>query len=385
MKKKILFWCLSLLSSTLCYAEKVGDTPSMLVMQGGIGMQMDVENVEQGVPFNVFVDWIGNISYNTGKDFFGSIALALIDKDNEIKEILHEEQDIHLSPGWGYGQLHRFCPVTVESEIADTDIIRFITKENSLTRWQPVESRECEITFCPVRGNVVHTAEVNVTILGNNDIPLECYCEATYYQEPRQEQAVYSSGYCIEIHWPEGKDHHFVKVDSSLDRIQIDPDRILIQIVDQPRYDITLMACSDDELVTEQLHYMVYSSVTLEEQLKKRDDLLYINNLSISGMVDDADIEFMRYEMPMLEHIDLSKAQIKGGLLPDYAFDRKGLKSLLLPKDIWGLGYNSLSGTKLYELDIPASVEYFGLNALNGSKDLTLLVLRNPEVIPVSW
>ncbi|MDE6303690.1 MAG: leucine-rich repeat domain-containing protein, partial [Paramuribaculum sp.] len=40
---------------------------------------------------------------------------------------------------------------------------------------------------------------------------------------------------------------------------------------------------------------------------------------------------------------------------------------------------------KLYQLDIPDGVYFYGLNALNYSQDLTLLVLRNPEVIPVSW
>ncbi len=384
MNKTILFLCISLLSSVMCRAEKIGSTPSKLVMKGGIGMQIDVENVERNVPFNVFADWIGNESYS-GDDFFGTLAVALIDENEEIKEILHQEQDILLSPGWGYGQGYRFCGLTVSTEIDYGDIIRFVTRENGASQWLPVESRECEITYCYARDNEVYISDVNVKVIGTADIPVERYCDGTYYGPARQEKAIYSSVYCIDIQWPEGKDHRFLKVEPGLNRIQIDPDRILIQLVEEPEYNITLMACSDDELVTEQLHFTVSSPGSLPKQLRNHEKLLYINNISVSGVLNESDILFMRDEMPMLEHIDLSGAEIQGGLFPNRAFDSKGIKTLILPPNIWGLGTNALCGTKLFKLDIPASVDYYGLNALNYSEDLTLLVLRNPEVIPVSW
>lgn len=377
-----------LFSSLFCNAEKLGNTPSILYMEGGIGMQIDVENVEKGVPFNTFVDWIGNISYDTAQDFFGSLALALIAQDGEIKELIHEEENLHLSPGFGFGQSQRLYSLTVNTEIAPTDIIRFITRENGADNWLPVTSSECEITYCKVKDNVVNVAEVKVNILGNNDIQFESYCNGTQYGIAKQDKAVYSSSYIITIHWPEGKDHHFMKMETNnidFNRIQFGSDEILIQIVDHPNYNITLMACSDDELITEQLHFTVEQPGSLGQQLRNNKDLFYINNISVSGYLNEDDFRFMRDEMPMLEHIDLSGAQILGDYLPDRAFDSKGIKSLILPQSLKGLGYNSLSGTKLFQLDIPKGVNYYGLNALNYSEDLTLLVLRNPKVIPVSW
>lgn len=383
-KNILLLWVALLSSSFFCNAEKVGNTPSLLLMQGGIGMQIDVENVEKGVPFNVFVDWIGNTSYDTGQNFFGSLALALIAEDGEIKQLIHEEPDVNLYPGWGFGQSQRFYSVTVDTDITSTDIIRFITRENGATNWLPVTSNECEITYCPVKGNKVHVADVIVNVLGNNDIPFNAYCENTR-GVARQDKAVYSSAYNIAIQWPEGKDHRFVNVTPSMDRIQIDPDRILIQMVDKPEYRITIMACADEELITEQLHFTVNTPGTLADQLKDNENLIYINNISVSGPLDDSDFEFMRDKMPMLEHIDLSDASISNDYLPDKAFESKRIKSLILPETLKALGYNSLCGTKLFKLDIPKGVSYYGLNALNYSEDLTLLVLRNPDVIPVSW
>lgn len=380
---------LILISSALtmsigCYAAKLSNTPSMLLMEGGIGMQIDVENVYENIPFNTFVSWIGNTSYSTGEIFQGSLALALISEDGEIKELIHEERNLSLSPGWGFGQWQRFCNLSVVTAISDTDIIRFITLENGDDTWSPVTSLTCESVCCNVRNNRFLKSNILVTCLGNNDIPCEGYCWGTYGNS-RQPDPIYSSSYDLSIAWPVGKDHHFVKVKPNFDDIQIDPDKIIFQCISKPEYMVTLMACSDDELIMEQRHFTVDTPGSFGQQLKDSEDRLFLNNISVSGMINEADIAFMRDEMPMLEHIDLSEADIVGGYLPDGAFEEKGIKSIILPKRLSGLGTNSLRETKLFKLEIPESVDYYGLNALNYCEDLTLIVLHNPNVIPISW
>ena len=373
-----------ILSMFICHAAKLGTTPSQLIMQGGIGMQIDVENVQKNVPFNTFVDWIGNISYDTRENFQGSLALALISANGEIKELIYEAKNIRLSPGSGYGQTYNFCNVCVRTDISDTDIIRFITLKHGDEIWLPVTSSECKSTYCKVKNNEIVKSKITVNILGLNDIPYEGYCEGTY-GEYRQYDPIYSSSYNLNIMWPANKDHHFVKVGPDLDRVQIDPNRILFQSVRKPEYTVTLMACSDEELIMEQRHFTVETPGSLSLQLKDSEDLFYLNNISISGRIDQNDITFMRDEMPMLEHIDLSEADIVGGYLPDRAFEEKKIKSIILPKNLRGLGTNALSGTKLSKIDIPEGVNYYGLNAFNYSEDLTLIVLHNPKVINISW
>lgn len=367
-----------------CHAAKLGSTPSMLVMEGEFGMQIDTENVQKDVPFNAFFDWIGNTSYSTEKKFRGSLALALISEEGEIKEIIHQENNLNLSPGWGFGQHQRFYNVRVSSDISDSDIIRFITLEKGEDAWLPVSSLQSIQTYCNVKSNKVMKSKITVNILGHNDIPFEGYCEGTY-GESRQYDPIYSSGYNLAIKWPEDKPHHFVKVGPDLDRVQIDPDRILFQSVSKPEYTVTLMACSDEDLITEQRHFTVETPGSLSQQLTDNEDRLYINNISVSGHIDKNDIAFMRDEMPMLEHIDLSNADISGGILPDGAFNEKGIVSIILPESLNGLGANSLRNTKLFKLNIPKKVCYYGLNALNYSENLTVVVLNNPNVIPVSW
>lgn len=370
-----------ILSIFICHAAKLGTTPSILVMEGGIGMQIDVENVQKNVPFNTFVDWIGN---DTQENFLGSLALALISDNGEIKELIYEEKNIHLSPGLGYGQTHNFCNVSVSTDISDTDIIRFITLQHGDEIWLPVTSSKCQSTYCRVKDNEIVKSKITVNILGLNDIPYEGYCEGTY-GEYRQYDPIYSSSYNLNIMWPANKDHHFVKVGPDLDRVQIDPNRILFQNVRKPEYTVTIMACSDEDLIMEQRHFTVETPGSLSLQLEDSEDRFYHNNISISGRIDHNDITFMREEMLMLEHIDLSEADIVGGYLPDRAFEHKNIKSIILPKNLRGLGTSSLRGTKLSKIDIPEGVNYYGLNAFNSSEDLTLIVLHNPNVINISW
>lgn len=367
-----------------CHAAKVGTPPSPLVIHGDIGMQIDVENVQTNVPFNTFVDWIGLPELGSGETFIGSLALALISEDNEIKEILYEKKDLSLSGGYGFGQYQRFCNLKVTTDISDTDILRFITLERGDDTWLPVTSPDHGADYCHARGNIVRKSNIKFNILGANDIPHDGYCIGTS-GETLQREPIYSSSYRVNINWPEGKDHHFIRIEPFNGRIQLEPDYILFQYVQYPEYQITLMACSDDELIKEQRHYNVTEPGSFGDQLKDSEERLYINNISVSGTINEADILFMRDEMPMLEHIDLSEAYISGEYLPDYAFDCKGIKSIILPNNIWGLGTNSLRKTKLTKLEIPENVEYYGLNALNYSEDLALVVLRNPNVIPVSW
>lgn len=367
-----------------CYAEKLGTTPSMLVINGNDCMQIDVENVQTNVPFNTFVSWIGNDSYADGKEFQGSMALAMISEKGDIKELIHEEKNLHLSPGFGFGQTQRLCNVKVTGDISDTDILCFITLEHGDDTWCPVVSKEGKSVYCKVRGNEVRKSKITVNILGQNEIPYECYCIGTS-GETRQYDPIYLSFYGLFISWPSYKNHHYVKVDSNDAHVQIDPDKIYFQSVSQPEYTVTLMACSDDELITEQRHFYVENPGSFAQQLKNNEERLYINNIAVSGKIDETDIAFMRDEMPMLEHIDLSSAEISGNYLPDRAFEHKNIKTIVLPKNLKGIGANSLSETKLFQLDIPESVDYYGLNAFNYSQDLTLIVLHNPKVIPVSW
>lgn len=371
-----------LLFATNSFAIQLNTTPSMLVIQGGIGMQIDVEDVQKDVPFNAFFDWIGNKEYSSESRFQGSLALALISANGEIKQLIHEERDLTINPGFGYGQYQKFYNVTVNVDIDGSDIIRFITLERGDDIWCPVTSKEGKQDYCKVKGNTVVKSKINVNILGHNDIPYEGTCLYTYGSSI-QNEPIYSSEYNLKIFWPEGKTHHFVNVNPTLDRVQIDPERILFQCIEEPEYTVTLMACSDDELITEQQHFTVKTPGTLGELVKANEKYQYVNNISVSGELNEADFTFMREEMLMLEHVDLSGANIKE--LPSGAFKRKAIKSIILPKCLERFGSGALKGTDLSQLDIPASVNEYGLNALNSTKNLTAVVLRNPEVIPISW
>lgn len=384
MRKLALLLVIFMLPSFFhSHAIKIGTTPSPLTFLGDIGMQIDTDLVEKEIPFNVFTNEIGSSNYGL---FKGEIALALLDKDGEIKQILRSIKGELQTPYAIYGGF-QFLNVSCTVDVSASDIIRFITLEDGDDTWLPVESATCEQPFCKITGNKLIKSKITVNVLGKNPVSYNAYCFLTD-RGKLQTEPIRTAFYQFDINWPEGKNHRYKAIAAPGDpyiSYEARPNDYMIHGLTLPEYTITLMACSDDELITEQRHYTVETPGTLREQLINDKDLIYINNISVSGTINDDDIAFMRKEMPMLEHIDLSNTEIVGGMLPNNAFDRKEIKSLKLPKNIRGLGANSLSFTKLTHLDIPKTVTYYGLGALNSSSELTTIVLHNPEVIPVSW
>lgn len=384
MRKLALLLVIFMLPSFFySHAIKIGTTPSPLTFLGDIGMQIDVDLVEKEIPFNVFTDEIGSSNYGI---FKGEIALALLDKDGEIKQILRSYKGELQTPYSVYNAT-RFLNISCTVDVSASDIIRFITLEDGDDTWLPVESATCEQPFCKITGNKLIKSKITVNVLGKNPVSYNAYCDLTNWGK-LQTEPIRTAFYQFDINWPSGKNHQYKAIEAPGDpdiSYESGPNYYLIHGLKLPEYTITLMACSDDELITEQRHYIVEIPGTLRGQLINDKDLIYINNISVSGTINDDDIAFMRKEMPMLEHVDLSNTEIVGGMLPYNAFNEKGIKSIKLPQNIWGLGTNSLSYTKLTRIDIPKTVTYYGLNALNYSTELTTIVLHNPEVIPVSW
>lgn len=365
------------------YAAKLSSEPSMLQITDEVGMQIDVENVQPNVPFNAYVGWLGNRSYST-KEFTGTIALVLISEDKDIKEIIYSEQNINLVPSWGWGNAAQFSNLCIKGDLSSTDKLCFATLENGEDTWHQVMNTYGQPVFCNVKDNKILRSKVTVKIIGNNDIPYEG--RYNYYDERIiQYEPIYLSRYRLGITWPEGKDHRFIGIEPSMHDIQIDENAVILQKVSQPEYTFTIMASSDNDLITEQQNYTTSIAGNFSANLKGDENRIYINKISVTGNLNAEDIAYMRNEMPMLEHIDLSNAHIEGNYLPDFAFEEMGIRTIVLPKDLRGIGTNALRKTKIKRIDIPEGVSSYGLNSLNYCEDLKVVVLRNPNVIPVSW
>lgn len=90
-------------------------------------------NVERGVPFEIE---LGRLS-NGGIDIFnGEVSIAVVNKNNEIKETLKTIEINDLNPGYGWPDLRRTCTVTQDIEIGDR--IKLFYKSIKSDEWKPV-------------------------------------------------------------------------------------------------------------------------------------------------------------------------------------------------------------------------------------------------------
>ena len=90
-------------------------------------------NVECGVPFEIE---IGRLS-NGGIDIFnGEVSIAVVNRNDEIKETLQTIEINDLKPGYGYPDLRRTCTITKDIEIGDC--IKLFYKSIKSDEWKPV-------------------------------------------------------------------------------------------------------------------------------------------------------------------------------------------------------------------------------------------------------
>jgi len=98
------------------------------------GIHVSTEKIVPNVAFTFSVDFI----YNTGPvDFTGSIAFALADKDNNVKEVLYKFATMPVPLGSGYDIPTQ--KVTITKAIAPGDRLKcFYSNGSGTTDWKPV-------------------------------------------------------------------------------------------------------------------------------------------------------------------------------------------------------------------------------------------------------
>lgn len=103
-----------------------------------------------------------------------------------------------------------------------------------------------------------------------------------------------------------------------------------------------------------------------------------VTSLTVTGSVDASDLEFVNYELPALQTLDLSAATIApytGARLmsgrsasladevPDYAFTGSHATSITLPASVKGIGEGAFAASAITTINIPAGVTSIGTAA----------------------
>lgn len=94
-----------------------------------------------------------------------------------------------------------------------------------------------------------------------------------------------------------------------------------------------------------------------------------IRELTVTGVLNASDFEFIKNELVNLSQLDLSGASCENSEFPGSVLsNRIALKTVMLPNTITSIGYNAFSDCRnLSQINIPTSIESIGGNAFSNT------------------
>lgn len=346
--------------------------------------------------------------------FNGFCGVALVDKDNSIKEII------------GYSSMNTWSDVDNDSvlmgnslalnnikiatEIQAGDKLQVVSKALGETDWQIVlgtlEAPSC-IDIDNIKPN---NSEINISI-NTPDVVVGYYDPAI--------------GGWRNIDYPGGQITVLVgsKVDlnAGLSEEKESKGNIVLSVVGNSLYgdlkmsdptyvSLAFTAYGNEYAVTadyiqmqEDKKITVSTAGTLESLIPK-NEALAISGLTISGEINAVDIWYLRDNFTNLESLNLENVVIKSceandanysdfsvtdvqpdDYLPPFAFvSLQHLKDIILPQSLKGLSNSCLSNTGLSSIDIPAGVDYIGLNVFYDCANLETVICRSAAPVAVN-
>lgn len=338
----------------------------------GMGLSVDTENIEPGVPFNAFAGGISTIDDYT--QWEGQLALALVDSVGAIKELIRTI-DLQIS---SFVQLStEFTNCVATKEISTNDRLQLLARS---AIWQPIRGTIVRPASCPAKGNKVRRGKITWDIHpASLVITLNQSCGNTSLTEP-----LLSSPFEWTAAIPENTASLYYAVNGT--EISSPDGSYSIASINGD-YTITIKAYTADELIDNySAHVPVAGSLS---SIIDSIDAKLISSLILTGNIDSRDFDFMKNNMTSLSSVDLSKANISSRLsnyarhIPANAFDGcKRLKSVILPENLVGIHQYAFRRTSIQSIDLPESVTKIEDGAFYMAENLSLVTARNP--VPVN-
>lgn len=354
-------------------AENDVTYPPLITANTGMGLSIDTENIETGVPFNAFV---GGIS-STGDigEWNGQLAIALTDSAGTIKEIIRAI-DVKFTSLLELSTEFIGCTATSE-EIPDSDMISLVARSGTVGKWLPVRGTIVRPASCKARGNTVRRATVTWDIHPQSmAITIDPECGNSSSEHP-----ILSSPLSWTATIPENTASLYYAIDGK--EVTADNGSYSIASVNHD-HTITIHAYNSEELIDN--HTVNAATAGSLPELIDSLDAGRISGLTVTGTIDVRDFDFMREHMTSLSAIDMSNAKITARLsnhalhIPYNAFDGcRRLKSITLPTTLVGIHDYAFRHTSLTTIDMPASVKKIGDGAFYSAESLTYVTARNPE------
>ena len=345
---------------------------------------MNITDVKKGQRGTLFSMPIGN----TGdRVFTGECVVALMNAKGERREIVSSQpmkldkfavNRYYISPTFS-------LQFTLDAEPGD--YLAILAKEEGSSEYIELYDRNFERKRLPATGYEPLTFELNTKMgkgatfkqaSGGYNLPSNFY----------KNKPVLGSCYYYYLTVDEGISNFAIMNGKLVDNVSTE--RINYFVGVKPVYDLEVRTYSDYQ--EQELVINLPGAGQLKEKLDNEDpDYVVYRNIKVNGNIDKRDFDELASHY--FKSIDLSGAKVvayedsRADMVPKYAFEGNAyLEYFKMPAGVKELGSNAFSATKLKEIDLPETIEEFGLNTFNYCLKLTDVYMRH-KAAPgwISW
>lgn len=350
-------------------------------------LNMDVTDVKAGKDLTLYllpVQCQGENSYT------GKIAIALKNAKGETREVFAETEIKELKSGYYFYELLLNGACSVDAQ--EGDYLTVVSKEDGTDAYVEIYGPDMTEVHVPATGFLPRTFEVKVE-LGEGAEFVEAsssYNLKTWFYNGKPLQGC---PYYFNVKIDEGIAKGFIELDGkSVPTVSFTNGVTFYAISPglKPVYNLVVKTYRNYEEKTVEVNLSAPGQLKAELESKNLDYYVY-TNIKVNGEIDKRDFDELNSHP--FNSIDLSDAKVvaydsyDANMIPDGAFWKNAnLKHFKMPAGVNTLGFNAFRETGLVEIDLPETIQEFGLNTFWGCYSLADVYMRHKEAPSwISW
>ena len=350
-------------------------------------LNMDVTDVKAGKDLTLYllpVQCQGENSYT------GKIAIALKNAKGETREVFAETEIKELKSGYYFYELLLNGACSVDAQ--EGDYLTVVSKEDGTDAYVEIYGPDMTEVHVPATGFLPRTFEVKVE-LGEGAEFVEAsssYNLKTWFYNGKPLQGC---PYYFNVKIDEGIAKSFIELDGkSVPTVSFTNGVTFYAISPglKPVYNLVVKTYRNYEEKTVEVNLSAPGQLKAELESKNLDYYVY-TNIKVNGEIDKRDFDELNSHP--FNSIDLSDAKVvaydsyDANMIPDGAFWKNAnLKHFNMPAGVNTLGFNAFRETGLVEIDLPETIQEFGLNTFWGCHSLADVYMRHKEAPSwISW
>lgn len=350
-------------------------------------LNMDVTDVKAGKDLTLYllpVQCQGENSYT------GKIAIALKNAKGETREVFAETEIKELKSGYYFYELVLNGACSVDAQ--EGDYLTVVSKEDGTDAYVEIYGPDMTEVHVPATGFLPRTFEVKVE-LGEGAEFVEAsssYNLKTWFYNGKPLQGC---PYYFNVKIDEGIAKSFIELDGkSVPTVSFTNGVTFYAISPglKPVYNLVVKTYRNYEEKTVEVNLSAPGQLKAELESKNLDYYVY-TNIKVNGEIDKRDFDELNSHP--FNSIDLSDAKVvaydsyDANMIPDGAFWKNAnLKHFKMPAGVNTLGFNAFRETGLVEIDLPETIQEFGLNTFWGCYSLADVYMRHKEAPSwISW